>query len=222
MLFRRLFSPVPLAGVCAVCAVTPLALVSMPGPPPEPPSPPRQTSSAPPADKSLSKSGGPVTVEGAMVPQRDWFDWPFLEKLLGGTLGTPPPPRLERREKPPPRKAAPPPASYRTVCVRLCDGFFWPISYSVPQSRAKHDAQKCEKSCPGKARLFLYRNPGEEIDDMVDLQGRRYRDFPKAFLYRTEYVADCTCRGHPWEEEAMARHRSYVEAAKARTAAAPK
>src|SRR5436190_21216935 len=30
-----------------------------------------------------------------------------------------------------------------------------------------------------------------------------------------EYVADCTCRGNPWDEAALARHRAYAEAAQA-------
>jgi Protein of unknown function (DUF2865) len=220
MLFSRFLRPMPLAvcAVCAVCAITPLALVRSPSTPaPSPPVP--QPSDNVAQSDNAAKPSDAVAVTGHMIPQKDWPDWSSLGSIFGFSA-PPPPPRLERREKPPPRKATPPPATYRTMCVRTCDGFYWPISYSVPHGRAKRDAQQCEKSCPGKARLFLYRNPGQEIEDMVDLEGRRYSDSPKAFLYRTEYVADCTCRGHPWEEEAMARHRSYINAVKAKTSAA--
>jgi hypothetical protein len=48
---------------------------------------------------------------------------------------------------------------------------------------------------------------------MVDLQGRPYRTLPTALLYQTKYVADCTCRGNPWDEAALARHRTYAEEA---------
>jgi hypothetical protein len=41
-----------------------------------------------------------------------------------------------------------------------------------------------------------------------------YRDLQHAFRYRKEYVPDCTCHAHPWEAEAIARHRAYAEAAK--------
>jgi hypothetical protein len=182
---------------------------------------PDPSEAAPTADTAAAKPGSPVVIAGDMIPARDWPEWLDLGRLFGGQPeNRPGPERLERRA--PPRKAAPPPASYRTLCVRLCDGFFWPISYSVPRARAKRDAAQCEKSCPGKARLFLHRNPGEEADDMVDLEGLRYRDYPKAFLYRTEYLADCTCRGNPWEEEAQARHRSYVDAARAGMSAGPR
>jgi hypothetical protein len=60
----------------------------------------------------------------------------------------------------------------------------------------------------------VHRNPGQDVDDMVDLDGRPYRSLPTAFLHRAQYVADCTCRGNPWDEAAVARHRAYVEAAK--------
>jgi hypothetical protein len=218
MSWRHLFSPIPLAALCAVCAVSPLALVLSPSPPAEAPPLAEPGNSSAQAAAS-HQSSPPVTVVGHMDPLRDWGDW--LGSIFG--FNPPPPPKIERRERPPPppRKAAPAPATYRTMCVRTCDGFYWPISYSVPHSRTKRDAQQCEKSCPGKARLFVYRNPGEEVDDMIDLKGDRYRDHPNAFLYRTEYIADCTCRGQPWDEEAVARHRSYGEAAKAKMSAAP-
>ena len=53
---------------------------------------------------------------------------------------------------------------YRTVCVRLCDGFYFPIHYSTYGSRASQDAQKCQASCAAPAELYVYRNPGQEIE----------------------------------------------------------
>ena len=50
---------------------------------------------------------------------------------------------------------------------------------------------------------------------MVDLQGKLYRQLENAFRHRTEYVEDCSCHGHPWEEQALAQHRTYAEAEKA-------
>ena len=47
---------------------------------------------------------------------------------------------------------------------------------------------------------------------MVDRDGKPYRELPAAFLYRTRYLADCTCRPQPWEEEAAARHRAFSQA----------
>jgi hypothetical protein len=50
---------------------------------------------------------------------------------------------------------------------------------------------------------------------LVDLNGGSYTDLKNAYRHRTEYVSDCTCKANPWEDEALARHRTYAEAAKA-------
>lgn len=111
-----------------------------------------------------------------------------------------------------PRQSA---ATYRTVCVRLCDGYYWPISFATTRSSFERDAAKCEASCGG-AKLYVYRNPGEEADDMVDLRGQPYKRLTTAFLYRTQYDAQCKCQPHPWEEAARLRHRIYALEAAAR------
>lgn len=100
--------------------------------------------------------------------------------------------------------------TYRTVCVRMCDGYYFPVSFSVTPDRFERDRQSCESSCGAEGRLFVYRNPGAEPEDMKDLQGRPYRQMRTAFLYRTEYVADCKCKPHPWEQQARDQHRVYA------------
>jgi hypothetical protein len=104
--------------------------------------------------------------------------------------------------------------AYRTMCVRLCDGYFFPVSFSTTPERFAHDAAACASSCTAPARLFVYRNPGAEPEQMVDLEGRPYTALKSAFLFRTSYDAACTCKPHPWEKEALARHRAYAEAQK--------
>jgi len=103
--------------------------------------------------------------------------------------------------------------TYRTMCVRLCDGYYFPISFSATRDRLARDAKTCESSCGGQARLFIYRNPGGDVEDMVDLRGQPYRQLSTAFLYRTEYVAACRCKPNPWDAEAQERHRMYALAA---------
>lgn len=108
-----------------------------------------------------------------------------------------------------------PVATYRTVCVRSCDGFYWPISYATTPERFAADERKCARSCGG-ARLFVYPNPGGDIENMQDLKGVPYRQTPNAFLYRTEYKAACACRPQPWEAASLERHRMYALMAAAR------
>ncbi len=83
----------------------------------------------------------------------------------------------------------------RSVCVRACDGYYWPVSFSTLAEYLGSDAGRCEQQCPGSdVSLYYYRNPGEDPEDMVDLQGNPYTATENAFRYRREYDASCTCR----------------------------
>ncbi|MEW5963574.1 MAG: DUF2865 domain-containing protein [Pseudomonadota bacterium] len=101
-------------------------------------------------------------------------------------------------------------ATYRTVCVRLCDGYYFPISYATTPAHFAKDAAKCEASCGSPVRLYVYENPGSESETMEDLSGRPYSELKTAFLYRTEYVPSCSCKAQPWEQEALDKHRVYA------------
>ena len=50
--------------------------------------------------------------------------------------------------------------SLRTVCVRLCDGYYFPISFSTSRERLAQDSKTCESRCGSEGRLFVHRNPG--------------------------------------------------------------
>jgi hypothetical protein len=92
---------------------------------------------------------------------------------------------------------------YRTLCVRTCDGYYFPISFSTSTSRFAEDEQTCQKLCPAaEAVLYTHRNPGEEVAQAVASNGRLYKDLANAFRYRREFVASCSCRqpGQTWAE----------------------
>lgn len=97
----------------------------------------------------------------------------------------------------------------RTICVRLCDGYFFPVSFGGSEGRLGRDQTTCSTACPG-ARLFYSRTHSDDIDDMVDLNGQRYSRLPNANLFRTQYVESCKCKPHAWEEAAVERHRIYA------------
>ncbi|MEO3387391.1 DUF2865 domain-containing protein [Mesorhizobium sp. CAU 1741] len=87
---------------------------------------------------------------------------------------------------------------YRTMCVRSCDGYYFPISNSVPQSGFARDQQACESMCPGtRVELHYHRLQGEESEDMVSaVTGLPYREMENAFLYRKQNAsspAGCGC-----------------------------
>jgi len=83
---------------------------------------------------------------------------------------------------------------YRTLCVRLCDGYYFPISFSTRASGFGRDAARCTASCGRQARLFYHANPGGSVETMTDLAGRRYSALPAAFKYRATLVSGCGCQ----------------------------
>lgn len=99
--------------------------------------------------------------------------------------------------------------SYRTLCVRTCDGYYWPISASASQTRLHQDARQCQTSCNTEARMFYLPRSSGDIANMVDLQGRAYGRLPTAFAYRTSLMAGCSCRPMPWSAAEAVRHDGY-------------
>lgn len=89
-------------------------------------------------------------------------------------------------------------ATYRTLCVRTCDGFYFPISFATSQSTFERDAQVCQARCAAPARLFVYQNPGAEVDQAVSIEGRPYTSLNNAFRYRRELVKGCSCKAEEY------------------------
>jgi hypothetical protein len=85
--------------------------------------------------------------------------------------------------------------TFRTLCVRTCDGYYFPISFSTTQDQFVNDAQTCSAMCPGaEAQLYYYENPGGGPENMTAITGEPYSSLPTAFQYRTSYNPSCTCK----------------------------
>ncbi len=131
-------------------------------------------------------------------PNRSPYGWPSPQPF-----GSEPP---ERREDAALGRAG----TYRTLCVRMCDGFYFPISSATVGSGLGRDADACSASCGTEARLFYHPNAGGDVDSMVDLTGLAYSALPNAFKYRKTLVPECRCRPQPWSETELQRHRAYA------------
>ena len=107
--------------------------------------------------------------------------------------------------------------NYRTLCVRTCDGYYWPISYASSQGDFQRDEQNCQTMCPGtEVKLYSHRVPDEESESMVDLYGAPYTALSTAFKYRDASFAkpeSCGC--------AAARKNFSIVAGAAPDSAAP-
>ena len=65
--------------------------------------------------------------------------------------------------------------TFRTVCVRSCDGAYFPISFATVPARFPDDEKTCKALCPAAdATLFAYRNPGEDMNQAVSISGQPY------------------------------------------------
>jgi hypothetical protein len=86
-------------------------------------------------------------------------------------------------------------ATYRTVCVRLCDGYYFPVSFSTLPNHFDRDAEVCESKCAAPAELFYHQNPGGSMEQAVSHKTRQpYTSLKSAFRYRKEFVQGCSCK----------------------------
>lgn len=106
--------------------------------------------------------------------------------------------------------------THRTYCVRLCDGYFWPISFSTTAEHFDRDQAACAAACGSPARLFVHKVPFGGPGTMVSLEGLPYTALKTAFRFRANYDAQCTCKPQPWEQQAQDRHRLYAATEAAR------
>lgn len=103
--------------------------------------------------------------------------------------------------------------TFKTMCVRLCDGYFFPLSQSVTPDAFAHEAGRCQAQCGAPSELYVV--PTDQLSqhsdpDMMSLTGRAYSDLKTAYAYRTRYAAGCSCKAQPWTTAAAARHTRYA------------
>ena len=73
----------------------------------------------------------------------------------------------------------------RTVCVRLSDGYFWPISYATLPDYVSNDAQQCQRAVRRRRSTSISttiraRSPSRCATSI----GEPYTSLPTAFAYR--------------------------------------
>lgn len=119
----------------------------------------------------------------------------FLDNLFGNNNNNP--------AGPPGADLGPQSGTFRTVCVRSCDGAYFPISFATVPARFPDDERACKALCPAaEATLFSYRNPGEDMNSAVSINGQPYPSSPNAFRYRQEFNPSCSCKaaGQTWSD----------------------
>ena len=106
--------------------------------------------------------------------------------------------------------------SYKTVCVRTCDGYYWPVSRSVTSERFATDEKRCDAGCLGDAKLYYQHKDSDDPKTLIALDGSPYSALKTAFFYRKSLLNGCGCRLAPWSTAEAVRHQEYRVADDAR------
>ncbi|GAB5375391.1 MAG: hypothetical protein AcusKO_18530 [Acuticoccus sp.] len=82
----------------------------------------------------------------------------------------------------------------QTMCVRLCDGFYFPINNRSHSDNYFDELAMCVGRCPGAdVSLYVHGN-GQAVEQMRStMTGESYVNLPTAFAYRKSLSASCSC-----------------------------
>ena len=144
----------------------------------------------------------------------------FLGGLFGGPNPNPAPSDLAPPATdalPGPDVASTPTGGSEILCVRHCDGAFFPIAYA-PGRDQDTLTDFCKASCPNAETSVYSRVPGQAIQTAVGLDGKPYMSLPAALKYQKALDSSCSCRaaGATWADtladaEAMLSHSKKGE-----------
>lgn len=79
-----------------------------------------------------------------------------------------------------------PEGRYATMCVRTCDGYYFPMSPNSSAGEFDRDQKNCESTCPGTDVQLYYRPAGdEESSTMLSAStGKPYSALGSAYVYK--------------------------------------
>lgn len=83
----------------------------------------------------------------------------------------------------------------RTVCVRMCDGYHFPIGSLRSDMELPAHQRVCQSMCPSApVKLFTVANGKASVAEAVASDGQVYSDLPMAWAH--ERASDPTCQCH--------------------------
>ena len=128
----------------------------------------------------------------------------FFEQLFGipGPSETPPPGQGPTGELPPATdEEQTAHGGSQAVCVRTCDGGYFPLSISAHGADPAFLTSLCQALCPNATVAVYTRVPYTQIDTAVSLDtGAPYSEMPNALKFEKSFDAACTCKppGQSW------------------------
>jgi hypothetical protein len=83
----------------------------------------------------------------------------------------------------------------QAVCVRSCDGGFFPLTFSAHSASSDQLLELCRALCPNAEVQLFSRAPGRDISTAVSADGATaYSDLPNALKYTKTFDPNCGCK----------------------------
>ena len=87
------------------------------------------------------------------------------------------------------------------ICVRTCDGFYFPVNFEGIGARDDHSAV-CEALCPAAETQVFFMRAGGDVSLAATRSGQPYTALPNALKYREKLDNTCYCKqqGMTWAQ----------------------
>lgn len=82
----------------------------------------------------------------------------------------------------------------QVLCVRTCDGGFFPLNFSARGAPQDQLQDLCQALCPNAEVKLYTRNPASAIETALGVDGTPYRDLPNALKFAKTFDPSCTCK----------------------------
>jgi hypothetical protein len=120
----------------------------------------------------------------------------FFETLFGGR------PEQQPDIMVPPLEDETPRGGSMAVCVKSCDGSFFPVSYSAHRGNLDELNDLCRALCPNAEVTLYTRSLSRDMKSAISIGGEPYRDTRNAFKFEKSVEPSCSCKapGQTWVE----------------------
>lgn len=139
----------------------------------------------------------------------------FIERLFGGRDQIVYPPSNGFDDNLVEQQDATPRGGSEAICVRTCDGSFFPVSYAARRANLGDLQEMCAALCPA-AEVKLFTRAPRDMKTAVSIDGDAYTSLENAFKYEKAVVPQCSCRkpGQSWAEALVDAERLLGEGRK--------
>ncbi len=123
----------------------------------------------------------------------------FFETLFGGGDDAQraleqAPPVAPPQDSAPPEEGSNAHGGSQAVCVRSCDGGFFPLPVSARSANSGQLLELCKALCPNAEVQLFTRNPDRDISSAMGSDGTPYEDLPNAMKFAKSFDPACGCK----------------------------